>query len=302
MKQQFLSFCAYCFLIFFCPLLTAQQSGIDSTGMPGDQFSLQGALAAFQEAASPEAFEKALNTESNHVNNLDLNGDGDIDYIRVVDQMDGNVHAIILQVPVSENEIQDVAVIEIEKTGDTTAVLQIIGDEELYGEQVIVEPNGEVEPEVLEKKGKGPAPTVLHSPAYIVVNVWGWPCVRFVYAPAYRPWVSPWRWRHYPVWWRPWRPLGWHVWRPYHHHYHRHFTVVKTHRVVHAHKIYTPVRRTSVTVHKRHSASVGHWKVNRHKATVTGPRGGKTTVTRTTVRGPKGKVRGTKTTVKRRRG
>jgi hypothetical protein len=48
----------------------------------------------------------------------------------------------VLQAVVSENEKQDIAVIEIEKTGDTTAVLQIIGDEDIYGEQVIVEPDG----------------------------------------------------------------------------------------------------------------------------------------------------------------
>ncbi|HLG38036.1 MAG TPA: hypothetical protein VI461_00160, partial [Chitinophagaceae bacterium] len=116
------------------------KSGVDSTGLPGDNFSLQGALAMFQKAASPEDFEKMLNSEDNHVNNLDLNGDGDIDYIRVIDNTDKDVHAFVLQVVISEKESQDIAVIELEKTGDTTAVLQIIGDEEIYGEQVIVEP------------------------------------------------------------------------------------------------------------------------------------------------------------------
>ena|GEM_PF-2470660 len=45
-----------------------------------------------------------LNTENNDVNNLDLNDDGQIDYVRVVDRMDGDVHAIVLQVPVSASE------------------------------------------------------------------------------------------------------------------------------------------------------------------------------------------------------
>ncbi|MFT3674598.1 MAG: hypothetical protein QM781_01740 [Chitinophagaceae bacterium] len=47
-------------------------SGVDSTGLPGDQFSLQGALAMFQQSASIEDFEKKINTSSNGVNNLDL--------------------------------------------------------------------------------------------------------------------------------------------------------------------------------------------------------------------------------------
>src|SRR5688572_17479774 len=72
-------------------------SGQDSTGLPGDHFSLQGALDLFKKSTSVEDFEKQLNTESNHVNNLDLNGDKKIDYIRVIDKTKGDAHALILQ-------------------------------------------------------------------------------------------------------------------------------------------------------------------------------------------------------------
>ena len=96
----------------------------DSTGLPGDGFSLEAALDLFKKAGSLEEFEKMLNTESNNINNLDLNEDGEIDYIRVIDNMDGDVHAIVLQVPVSETESQDIAVIEIEKTGNETALIR----------------------------------------------------------------------------------------------------------------------------------------------------------------------------------
>ncbi len=96
----------------------------------------------FQNSSSPEDFEKAINTEGNHVNNLDLDGDGDIDYVRVVGKMDKDFHVFVLQVSVSATENQDIAVIEIEKTGTETAIIQIIGDEDIYGEQVIVEPDG----------------------------------------------------------------------------------------------------------------------------------------------------------------
>ena len=299
MKKLILSL-LICLATGFCTL-SAQQSGQDSTGMPGDNFSLHGALQMFKDAASPEAFEQAINTEGNHVNNLDLNGDGDIDYVRVVDMTEKDAHAFVLQVPVSESENQDIAVIELERTGESNAIIQIVGDEEIYGEQVIVEPNGETENEP-GKPGKGPSAFGQSLPAYVVVNVWIWPSVRYVYAPAYRPWVSPWRWRVYPGWWRPWRPVGWRVWHPFHVHYYRPFAVVHTHRVVHAHRVYTPFRKTSVTVRTRHAPAVGHWKVNRTRTTVTGPRGNTATVKKTTVRGPRGHVRGTKTTVTRRRG
>jgi hypothetical protein len=278
----------------------AQQAGQDSTGLPGDNFSLQGALDLFEKSSSPEDFEKALNTESNHVNNLDLNGDGDIDYVRVVDMMEDNVHVFVLQVPVSENENQDIAVIELEKTGDESAVIQIAGDEDIYGEEVILEPEGKDEQD--GKKGAGPSINRFDEDAYIVVNVWYWPGVRFVYAPGYRPWVSPWRWKYYPTWWRPWRPVRWHVWHPYHRHYHRTYVVTHTHRIVRGPRIYRPARVTSVSVQRRHATTVNHYRVNQKKVTVTGPRGNKTTVKKTTVRGPKGKVRGSRTTVKRKRG
>ncbi|MGB5024809.1 MAG: hypothetical protein WBO44_05625, partial [Saprospiraceae bacterium] len=121
--------------------MSKAQEVSDSTGLPGDNFSLEGALNLFKMASSPEDFEKLLNTESNHVNNLDLNEDGDIDYIRVISKMDQDAHAFILQVPISETESQDIAVIELEKDGKESAVIQIIGDEDIFGIQQIIEPS-----------------------------------------------------------------------------------------------------------------------------------------------------------------
>jgi hypothetical protein len=286
----------------------AQKSGVDSTGLPGDNFSLQGALSMFQKATSPEDFEKLLNSENNYVNNLDLNDDGETDYIRVIDNSDKEGdHAFVLQAVISENESQDIAVIELEKTGDTTVILQIIGDEDIYGEQVIVEPgDGDEEDGAFINYDNG----VAHGPyagfdndhpnPRVIINVWAWPSVRFVYAPLYRPWASPWRWRHYPGWWRPWRPMAWHVWHPFHRPYYAHCAIVRTHRVVRAHRIYTPVRVSSVTVRTRHATAVNGYRVSRTKTTVSGPRGNKATRTRTTVTGLRGN-KATRTTVRKRR-
>lgn len=244
-----------------------------------------------------------INSEDNGVNNLDLDGNGETDYIRVIDKSDKDVHAFVLQVSVSEKENQDIAVIELEKTGDEQAVVQIIGDEDIYGEAVIVEPgdagNSFVE-ENTEAVTGGPYidETDLATPG-IVVNVWFWPSVRFIYGPVYRPWISPWRWHYYPTWWRPWRPLGWYAFRPRFHHYHRPFVVVHTHRVVRAHRVYTPVRVSSTTVRTRNSVAVNNYRVTRTKTTVTGPRGNSATRTTTTVRGKQGKVKAKKTRVRR---
>lgn len=221
------------------------------------------------------------------MNNLDLNEDGEIDYIRVVDHREGNVHAIVLQVPVSENESQDIAVIEIEKTGDEGAILQIVGDEDVFGEQVIAEP---YEEEATDK-GKGGPSVDIHF-ARIVVNVWFWRPVRVIYAPGYVVWVSPYRWRHYPVWWRLWRPHPWHVFHVQVRPYHRHCHVVRTHRVVVAHKVYTPRRTSSKVVHTRTTTKVAARGTSGRKAGVS------KTTTRATVKTEKGTVTKEKKTTK----
>jgi hypothetical protein len=260
----------------------------DSTGLPGDSFSLQGALEMFKKAASPEDFERLINTRDNSVNNLDVNGDGDVDYVRVIDRVDNSAHAFVLQVPVSESESQDIAVIEVEKTGDASAMVQIVGDEDIYGEQTIVEPDGGGgDTEDVEDDGNGKGPSHRErvnessTESRVVINVWTWPCVRFVYAPTYTVWVSPWRWRAYPAWWHPWRPLAWRVFHPFRLRYHAGFAVVRTHRMVHAHRIYAPVRTTSVTVRARHQGSVKHYRVTRTTTVKTRP-GGTKVKTRTT--------------------
>src|SRR5258705_10974937 len=112
-------------LVITITIQAQNRPGVDSTGLPGDNFSLQGALAMFQKASSPEDFEKLLNAEDNHVNNLDLNGDGEIDYIRVIDNSERDAHAFMLQAVMYENESQDIDVIEMEKTDDTLGAVQI---------------------------------------------------------------------------------------------------------------------------------------------------------------------------------
>ena len=223
----------------------------DSTGLPGDNFSLEGALELFKKSTSPEEFEKLLNSEDSKVNNLDLNGDGETDYVNVIDQTKKGSHAFVLQVAVNENEKQDIAVIELEKTGNDKAVAQIVGDEDMYGEQTIVEPTEEV----VTNAGT--------SRQQVVVNVWTWPSVRYVYAPAYALWISPYRWRAYPGWWRPWRPIGYHTFYSYRAPYRSRYVVVNNHRVVRAHRVYVPHRVTSVTVRTRHTAAVTHYRTTR---------------------------------------
>ncbi len=293
MKRNF-NFLLACLLAL--PLFAQNEK---ATGLPGDQFSLEGALELFKSAASPEEFETLLNKKENEVNNLDVNGDNETDYVKVISKKDGDAQILILQVSVSEDENQDIAVINIEKTGREDAIIQIIGDEDIYGEEVIVEPSDGTE-ESLEDNGSGPSWSCNNT--LVVVNVWTWPSVRFIYSPTYRPWVSPWRWRVYPNWWRPWRPLTWSVWHPLRlKHYRPTVRVVHTHRVAKARNIYKPVRVTSTTVRTRNASAHANYKVRKTTTTVKGPRGNAVTKKSTTVKGPRGNVKAQKTTVKKSR-
>ncbi len=213
----------------------AQQETADSTGLPGDHFSLQGALELFKQAKDLEVLEQSLNSEEQRVNNLDLDANGEVDYVRVIDHHEGDAHAIALQVALGKEEFQDVAVIELEKNGEQSAMLQIRGATELYGDDVYVEPFEEKEG---EPTMKGPAMPLDGPRLRVWVNVWSWPCVTWIYGPSYVAWTSPWYWGYYPPWWRPWRTWGWRTWRGWHRPYYGWYHYVNTCRVVRANTLY----------------------------------------------------------------
>lgn len=230
-------------LLFNQVALFAQES--DEAQFLGDNFSLEGALEVFKNAANLEEFEKNINQENQNVNNLDLDNDGEIDYISIESMNEGDNHSIVLYTYVAENERQDIAVIEIEKTGKEEAVLQILGDEALFDDNTIVEPS-----EFSEPSDKGNGPSIENAPFRVVVNVWYWKPVRYIYSPGYRVWVSPYRWHVYPKWWKPWKPIHYKVFytrnAPHRVIYHK----TTLHRVIHAHKVYTPHRKSSTIVVK----------------------------------------------------
>jgi len=199
--------------------------------MAGDNLDLNAVMELFKKSDSVEDFENKLNSEKNDVNNLDLNNDGHVDYIRVIDHAEGDAHSLTLQVPYSDSEAQDVAVIELEQEGDNTTA-QIIGDEELYGKDVIVEP--------------------ITDSDNTSANVSGWKPVRYINSPRYVVYVSPWRWRHYPRWYKPWKPLGWRIYHGRVRHHHKHYRRTAHYRCHRAHKHYHKHRVHSVTFHGHH--------------------------------------------------
>lgn len=234
---------------------SAQQD--DRPENTGDDFSLEGALELFRNSNSLEEFEKALNTESNQVNNLDLDGDGQTDYINVEDIKENDSHVIVMSTYLYEAEKQDIAIIAIEKTGDGRAELQIEGDEDLFAKNTIVEPAAEEKGAVQNLKSESDVAVVDNGGA--VVNVWLWPSVRYLYGPRYVVWVSPYRWRNYPGWWRPWHPVAHPIFVSRVVRFRPHYHYVTVRRVAFARKVYYPRRHTStLVVHNRRGTTVIH--------------------------------------------
>jgi hypothetical protein len=236
-------------LILFVILGITTSFAQEESETSGDNFSLEGALEMFKKSSSLEEFEKLINSENNDVNNLDLNEDGDIDYINVESIKEGDTHVIILSTYLNDKDIQDIATIGIEKTGDEEAILQIEGDENLYAENTIVEPF-DVESKV-ERNNYGPNESIIDL-TRVVVNVWFWPCVKFMYHPRYVVWKSPFRWKKHPSYWKPWKPFTHSVFRARCVRHSTHFHKTKTHRVLVARKIYKPRRKVAVIkTHKK---------------------------------------------------
>ena len=247
----------------FLTASTAQE-GIERTGFDGDFFSLEGAIDVFKNSNSIKDFERKLNTRDNWVNNLDLNHDGRTDYIRVEHKSSGDYHAIILQVPVSRREVQDIAVIEIEKTGRRSAILQIIGDEYLYGEEVIVEPY-----EGYATSGGQGGPNADYNFNRRNINVYYWSPIQYIFGRRYRAYVSPYRWSYYPSWWSPWNCYRWDYFYPRNRIYRSSYRISYVHRVYRVHDFYRPYRVVCPSVYTRTNRvkRTTNWQPRRQRIT-----------------------------------
>ncbi len=124
---------------------------------------------------------------------------------------------MVLQVPISEKENQDIAVIEVEKDKNDKIKVQLVGNEELYGKNYIVKPQendntqrvvGTINPAAKQDKtvviynitnnyniSNGP------TGAYLSVSIW--PMWSYMHSSSYFMYSSPWNWNNYPTYWQP---------------------------------------------------------------------------------------------------
>lgn len=139
---------------------------------------LQAVAAAFAEARSVQEFENLLNSSRYMINNLDLNGDGYIDYLRVLETRQGYYHALLIQACVAPSLFQDVATLVAERRSNALYV-EVIGDPYLYGPNYIVRPVFVNRPPLWDAFGR----------------------------PSYKPWCSPYHHGHWPSYYQRTKPV-----------------------------------------------------------------------------------------------
>lgn len=145
-----------------------------------DNLDLEAVSSIFGESENLEDFEYRLNNPDNRISNLDLNEDGYIDYLRVVENSDDRNSVILIQAVLDQDIYQDVATIEVERVQNGNPRIQIIGDAYIYGRNYIIEP-------------------VFYRTPLIFSFFWG---------PRYEVWHSPYYWNYYPRWYRVYRPYS----------------------------------------------------------------------------------------------
>ena len=270
-----LSFVFILSLMFTSLMVTAQYDYDDQyygdtksyPGYLGDNFSLEGALDIFKGSKDLQDFEYKINQDEYFVNNLDLNYDGKIDFIRVEDVSDNRSHRlIVLQAVLARKEVQDVAVIAIERTGNREATLQIIGDEYLFGPNLVVEPH-----EVAynnSRNGYGPAGADVEIGRFFV-NVYFWPSVRSLFRPRYSFYRSPYYYGYYPSYYSTWRPYSYGAYynrcSPYRSNF---FRVAPVVRINYFNNYYIPRRRTFAPTVRRNYRSRSSFYTSRNNGVV----------------------------------
>ena len=217
MKRVFL-FVVICLTsMFMAPSIMRADQTVTVTATSTDisqNLDLKTVATLFGQAKDLEQFEQMLNNPDSAFSNLDLNGDGEVDYLRVIETADNDRHLVVIQAVLAKDIYQDVASIFVEKDEKNQVTVQVVGDEYIYGANYIIEP------------------VYIYRP-YIYDWFWG---------PSWVCWHSPYYWGYWPSWWHPfycvdpflyWDHCYWHH---YHypicsyrtgHHHHPHYASMR---------------------------------------------------------------------------
>lgn len=163
-----------------------------------DNLDLRAVASIFGDSKDLADFEYRLNNPEYQISNLDLNDDNQVDYLRVIETVEGNTHIIVIQSVLGRDMFQDIATVEVVKDRNNRVQVQVVGDVYMYGTNYIYEP-------------------VYSYTPVIYASFW---------APVYRPYCSAWYWGYYPSYYVAWHPFPIfryrshiNVWINFNHHY-----------------------------------------------------------------------------------
>ena len=72
-----------------------------------ENLDLKTVATLFGQAKDLEQFEQMLNNPDSAFSNLDLNGDGEVDYLRVIETADNDRHLVVVQAVLAKDIYQD---------------------------------------------------------------------------------------------------------------------------------------------------------------------------------------------------
>ena len=180
-----------------------------------DNLDLRAVASIFGDSQDLADFERRLNDPKTQISNLDLNGDNQVDYLRVIESVEGNAHLIIIQSVLGQDTFQDIATIEVERDNNNQVQVQVVGDVYMYGNNYVYEP------------------VYSYAPP-IYTSFW---------VGSYRPYYSSWYWGYYPSYYSFWAPYPIYT---YHNHIHVHINS-------HHHYNYVNYRRNTVVYNNYYS-------------------------------------------------
>ncbi len=180
MKTRILSLIAILTIACTIPGMARQRIQIEAVNNDiSYSLDLKAIASIFGDSRDLEDFERRINDYDSQISNLDLNNDGDVDYLRVIETSEDNTHLVVIQAILDRDVYQDVATIVVERDRYRRSYVQIIGDPYIYGSNYIIEPV-----------------------FYRTPSIFSW-----FRTSSYRRWSSPYYWGYYPRYYSYRHPL-----------------------------------------------------------------------------------------------
>jgi hypothetical protein len=138
--------------------------------------NLQALGELVKKSSDAKTLEEELN-KPNSINNVDLNEDDKVDYLKVTEYGKDNIRGLSITADISKDETQEIATIEISKT-DNNAEMAVTGNSTIY---------------------RDPGTSYYHSSFGLTDLI----ILGYLFGPRHTYWASPYGYGMYPSYYRP---------------------------------------------------------------------------------------------------